>query len=358
MDRVAVDLLALPVTENGYVGVCVMIDVFTKYCWAGPIRDKTTRSVAKTLFRVMSDFGRIRMLQSDNGSEFVSKLAAEFCQVAGVEQVFVSPYNPRANGVVERVNRVIVGLLRKLACFDPRRWDDHLDMALHAYRSKVHASTGFSPFYLMLGRESSLLEPWRAEEIAISTEVEMVWEQLQKLTRLHLLTFDQVHTTQEEGAAKQRAGQDRRAGHTLDEGGLSAEQEVWVRRPRPKAAKTTMEKLKPLFNGPYWVKGMNRAGNYILENKAKQTLDRSYPRNQLKASSHGNDIELPWSAEPVRLLETREGVLGQEVRVRWMRDQGRTDIEEWLAASDMVGDETAMEAPMVEGNDSQDDDEA
>jgi len=37
-----------------------------------------------------------------------------------------------------------------------RDWDEKLPSVAFAYRTSVHESTGFTPFYLMYGREASL----------------------------------------------------------------------------------------------------------------------------------------------------------------------------------------------------------
>ena len=36
---------------------------------------------------------------------------------------------------------------------DQHNWDEHLPQVLLAYRSSVHATTGFTPNFLMFGRE-------------------------------------------------------------------------------------------------------------------------------------------------------------------------------------------------------------
>ena len=212
MDRLAMDLLALPKTDTGSIGVAVIIDVFTKYAWVKPLKDKTSRSVVQALLEVMGEFGRFRVLQTDNGGEFASQLLEDFCAESGVTQLFVSPYNPRANGVVERLNETLVCMLRKLAQWNPRAWEEFLPIAMHAYRSKVHTATGYSPFHLMFGRESSLVKEWRLEEIPVMEEAEQILHHMQRMVKLKLHTYQKARVNLHKEADRRKAIQDGRHG--------------------------------------------------------------------------------------------------------------------------------------------------
>ena len=62
--------------------------------------------------------------------------------------------------MVEWFNRSLLQLLR--TCVDTESdWEKHLPLALYAYRTAIHASTGVSPHYLMFGREphSAVFQP-------------------------------------------------------------------------------------------------------------------------------------------------------------------------------------------------------
>ena len=58
--------------------------------------------------------------------------------------------------VVERYNRTLINMLKSIPANEKKRWKDHLPKLTFAYNSTVHKSTGFSPFYLLMGRESRL----------------------------------------------------------------------------------------------------------------------------------------------------------------------------------------------------------
>ena len=60
------------------------------------------------------------------------------------------------NGEVERLNRTMINMLKTLPENQKKNWNNHLSSLTFAYNSTVHKSTGFSPFYLLFGRESRL----------------------------------------------------------------------------------------------------------------------------------------------------------------------------------------------------------
>ena len=57
--------------------------------------------------------------------------------------------------MVEQFNKTLLTILRTLVDENQRNWDDLLPFVLMAYRSVEQETTGFSPNYLMLGREVS-----------------------------------------------------------------------------------------------------------------------------------------------------------------------------------------------------------
>ena len=155
MERIAIDFLGpLPVTENGNEHILVLSDYFSKWveCFALPNqRADTTADALVTQF--FSRFGVPRILHSDQGRDFESKLFSEMCQLYGIQKTRTTPYHPRSDGQVERFNRTIQQMLKAFVNENRNDWDDHLPYLCMAYRSTVHDSTGYSPNKLMLGRE-------------------------------------------------------------------------------------------------------------------------------------------------------------------------------------------------------------
>ncbi|MCO5602918.1 hypothetical protein L7F22_057058 [Adiantum nelumboides] len=83
----------------------------------------------------------------------------------GLEEVFYQKYvrnsrsptdlaYPQSNGLVEKANGLIAGIIRKMVESKPKRWDNFLDGAIWAYRTTYRDATRFTPFHLVYGQEA------------------------------------------------------------------------------------------------------------------------------------------------------------------------------------------------------------
>ena len=87
---------------------------------------------------------------SDNGPQFKSAEFSKFCEEIGTELRHSTPYFPRMNGEVERMNRLIKKILQISYNRGSEWWDD-LQRFLLTYRTTLHTVTGVEPARLMLG---------------------------------------------------------------------------------------------------------------------------------------------------------------------------------------------------------------
>ena len=91
---------------------------------------------------------RVETLKSD--------LIKELCKIAGVKKVHTTPYHPQGNGQCERFNSTLCNMLGTLSDEEKSDWKSHLGCMTHAYNCTKHASTTYSPYYLMFGRHPRL----------------------------------------------------------------------------------------------------------------------------------------------------------------------------------------------------------
>ncbi|RNA39954.1 gag-pol fusion [Brachionus plicatilis] len=151
--RVCVDLvLGLSESDEGYVGVMIIVEFLTKYPFAKPIRKKECNL-----------FGPFEELLSDQGKEFCNQIMDELSKNIGFNHITTSAYNPRTNGITERFNQTLIEAFRKLSEANIRKWHVYLPYVLMAYRSRIHNSTGFSPYELLFGRKMIPFTNWRED---------------------------------------------------------------------------------------------------------------------------------------------------------------------------------------------------
>ena len=155
-ERVSIDLTGPHVrSTRGNVYILTLICAFTKWAEAFAIRNKEAVTVARVLvdqyFTKMA--GLSMSLLSDRGTEFSNNLLSEVCRLLQIDKFQTTAYKPSTNGQIERWHRTLNLMLGKVVAENQKDWDDHLPFVLCAYRAARHESTGFSPNFLVLGRE-------------------------------------------------------------------------------------------------------------------------------------------------------------------------------------------------------------
>jgi transposase InsO family protein len=154
---VSIDFLHLDKCKGGFEYVLVVCDHFTRFAQAYATKSKSSHAAADKLFNhFILQFGFPKRIHHDRGGEFNSNLFRHLHRLAKIETSNTTPYHPQGDGQVERYNRTLINMLKALPESEKKKWKDHLPKLCFAYNSTIHKSTGFSPFFLMFGRESRL----------------------------------------------------------------------------------------------------------------------------------------------------------------------------------------------------------
>ena len=108
-DRVAVDVLGpfKPSNRQNWY-IVVFSDSLTRWCEAFPISRVEANVIARLLVdEIIARHGAPRVLLSDRGTNFLSKLVAEVCKIFQIQKVNTSSYHPQKHGLVERFNSTL-----------------------------------------------------------------------------------------------------------------------------------------------------------------------------------------------------------------------------------------------------------
>lgn len=157
LELVCMDYLSLEPSKGNFQHILVMTDHFTRYAVAVPTKNQSAKTTAEAFFNsFVVNYGLPKRIHSDQGANFQSKLMKELCLLAGISQSRTSPYHPMGNGQCERFNRTLLSMLGTLESSQKKDWKTFVHPLVHAYNATRHETTGFSPFYLMFGREPHL----------------------------------------------------------------------------------------------------------------------------------------------------------------------------------------------------------
>lgn len=149
-----------PPTKGGYHYLLVIVDMFSKWVDAFPIKKCTAVATARVLWeQVFSRWGFPRRLESDRGTHFTGQVIKDLCGLLGISQKSHIPYHPQSSGVVERMNRTIKTALKKAVLEAGTNWCSHLPGILMTIRGTNSKSTGIAPHEIMTDRKIPLLHP-------------------------------------------------------------------------------------------------------------------------------------------------------------------------------------------------------
>ncbi|CAF4507119.1 unnamed protein product, partial [Didymodactylos carnosus] len=107
-----IDMRSMP--DDEYKWILHTKDHFSKFSWAYPLKLKEAEPVAAKLLQQFYSFGAPRILQSDNGKEFVAKVIKDLKNTWN-DLVIINgrPRHPQTQGLVERGNQTLESALGK-----------------------------------------------------------------------------------------------------------------------------------------------------------------------------------------------------------------------------------------------------
>jgi len=133
----------------------------------------------------------------DGGSEFWNSVMKDLAKLLGIHPTKTTSHRPSANGMIERVHSTLHAMCAKLISSSQRVWHELAPFVTYAYNTAFHASTSFSPFYLLYMRHPRTPLELAIEtptEAAVRSDSEFVEETSQKMRQAHNIVREFIKT--------------------------------------------------------------------------------------------------------------------------------------------------------------------
>ena len=173
----------LKVTANKNKYILVIEDHFSKWPEAWALQNQEARTIAKIIVEeIICRYGAPKVYLTDRGSNFRSDLIKNILSLLSITRRSTTSYHPQCDGLTERFNRTLLERIAFYVNQNHDNWDRHIPFALFSYRSAVHATTGFSPHFLMFN-----CEPYLPSDVNLRpTEKQKKSDQIFELIDTHL----------------------------------------------------------------------------------------------------------------------------------------------------------------------------
>ncbi|XP_063604943.1 uncharacterized protein LOC134780253 isoform X2 [Penaeus indicus] len=148
---VSIDIIGQFVTsDRGHVFVAVIIDMFTKYTVAVPLRDTTVADLTSAIQGIVFQQGPPRKFISDQNEDFIKELNQGLEMDVGLVGNVVAVSKTQINRPDEAsIKTSILHHCLESASF----WDDLLQRKVYEINTTYVTASGHTPFYLMFHRQ-------------------------------------------------------------------------------------------------------------------------------------------------------------------------------------------------------------
>ncbi|GJR56040.1 putative ribonuclease H-like domain-containing protein [Tanacetum coccineum] len=152
------------VRSINHASYCLVItDDYSRFCWVFFLAKKDeTSDILKTFIRQIENQlnQKVKIIRSDNGTEFKNRVMLEFCGEKGIKQEFSNARTPQQNGVAERMNRTLIEAARTMLAdshLPTTFWAEAVNTACYTFnRVRVTKPQNKTPYELLFGHKPIL----------------------------------------------------------------------------------------------------------------------------------------------------------------------------------------------------------
>ena len=249
-------------------------------------------------------------------------------KICGIDHRFISPYNPRADGKVERSIGTIMSIIKKLLHGSDKDWPLFVPFAQLAFNNKISTLTNSPPFTLMFGRNMNEIRDYTNSDSPQTISLDE-WKIFQE--KIQSLIYPSIINEMHNKKSKMVQSMNKHRRQLLP--GSFPDGAIVMLKDTQRA-----NKFEPKYIGPYSIVRRTRNGNYLLRDSTSEILDRHIPPDQLKLiSAKPRKCDLEENIYELQDIHNHRGSPGKyEYLVSWKGFRERTwepaenFIDNWL----------------------------
>lgn len=138
-----VEMIPYSKKNKGYKYILCVIDCFTKFAWAIPLKSKTAKEVSTAMSKLLLKRSP-KLLQLDNGKEFYNSTFNALMEKHNIHKY--STYSTMKACIVERFNRTLKEkMFREFTARGSHEWVSILSSLINEYNNSKHRTIGMTP---------------------------------------------------------------------------------------------------------------------------------------------------------------------------------------------------------------------
>lgn len=343
-----IDIMHCIESTDGNKYALIVLDNFSRYCLARPLKDLKAATIAKELYTLMCEWGTPQFIHSDEGTEFTNTIIKELLKLFQVKISFATVDYHRSMGAVERTIRTVRALLRKMLRGSSTLWDYMLPWVLYLYNTSIRQGLKSTPYAIHFGRAQYPLNlpddkaPSQSMAESLLQEIKLPSPDEDKQHTSHVEAFNMQDWLRHQGVILQKVYP---AIKQLMQATKTKTAEQFQKRKRivkplqvgdRVMAKdpNTLHKLQDPYIGPFTVQEILPQGTYKIGNARGDFHIKA--RSQLKlipALGADEDEEDLWTVD--KIIDHKKDDAGRHLyRVRWKGFTAADDTWEPAASFD------------------------
>ena len=141
--------------NDGYKYLLVVIDIFSRYAWVKPIKDKTANEIVQAFNQIISE-GRVpRRLRTDGATDFTSKKFQDYVKSKNITH-FTTHGVKQANYVERFIKTIKSKIYRYIVQQNTPRYIDILPKLVKSYNNSWHSGIRAIPSQVTKKNEKEL----------------------------------------------------------------------------------------------------------------------------------------------------------------------------------------------------------